>query len=401
MSKWDVSPPPSPRVIWGDVECGSYEADLPLWEELVAKTGGPVLELGCGTGRVVFHLARVTGELIIGLERDDDSVGAVWDRARGTNGDAEYGDVRAFDLMVPFKLVLAPMQLIQLLPERADRVCCLACVAEHLEPDGCAAFAIVEDVPTLPAGEVAPPIPDVREVDGHVYSSLPLPPEVRDGEIVLRRLRLGPTARFAAGTTAIAAYVWILGWPAPAARAALMLAVDGVGRLRQRAVAPRGAIGLAVLVLLLLDPWALRSVGAWLSVAAIAAVIWAGRALDGRPAPVRALASGAVATLLTAPITAYAFGTVAPVGVVANLVAIPLGAVAVPGLFVALLASWVVRPVAELFAAGAGLVLALLDLTARVAAAMPGGHVVMAEGWGSASIWGAAAATAPARRSPR
>jgi len=189
MSKWDVSPPPSPRVIWGDVECGSYEADLPLWEELVAKTGGPVLELGCGTGRVVFHLARVTGELIIGLERDDDSVGAVWDRARGTNGDAEYGDVRAFDLMVPFKLVLAPMQLIQLLPERADRVCCLACVAEHLEPDGCAAFAIVEDVPTLPAGEVAPPVPDVREVDGHVYSSLPLPPEVRDGEIVLRRLR--------------------------------------------------------------------------------------------------------------------------------------------------------------------------------------------------------------------
>ena len=176
-------------VIWNDVECGAYEADLPLWEELVAESGGPVLELGCGTGRVVFHLARATGELVIGLEGDDDAVGAVWDRARGTNGDAEFGDVRAFDLMAQFKLVLAPMQLIQLLPERADRVCCLACVAEHLEPDGRAAFAIVEDVPTLPEGEVAPPIPDVREVDGCVYSSLPLPPEVRDGEIVLRRLR--------------------------------------------------------------------------------------------------------------------------------------------------------------------------------------------------------------------
>jgi SAM-dependent methyltransferase len=176
-------------VIWNDVECGAYEADLPLWEELVAEIGGPVLELGCGTGRVVFHLARATGELIVGLERDDDAVAAVWDRAHGTNGDAEFGDVRAFDLMVRFKLVLAPMQLIQLLPERADRVCCLACVAEHLEPDGRAAFAIVEDVPTLPEGEVAPPIPDVREVDGYVYSSLPLPPEVREGEIVLRRLR--------------------------------------------------------------------------------------------------------------------------------------------------------------------------------------------------------------------
>lgn len=176
-------------VIWHDVECGGYAADLPLWEELVAEHGGPILELGCGTGRVVVHLARATGELTIGLERDGDLVGEVWKRATGTNGDAEFGDVRGFELLEQFQVILAPMQLIQLLPERTDRICCLSCVADHLELTGCAAFAIVEEVPAPPAGEVAPPIPDVREVDGWVYSSLPLPPEVRDGEIVLRRLR--------------------------------------------------------------------------------------------------------------------------------------------------------------------------------------------------------------------
>jgi SAM-dependent methyltransferase len=178
------------RVIWHDVECGGYEADLRLWEELVAERGGPVLELGCGTGRVVVHLAKATGKLVIGLDSDDELIGAVWDRAGGLEGDAELGDVRGFDLHSRFELVLAPMQLIQLLPERTDRVCCLSCVADHLEPGGWAAFAIVEEAPSLPEGaDIAPPIPDVRQVGDWVYSSLPMPPEVREGAIVLRRLR--------------------------------------------------------------------------------------------------------------------------------------------------------------------------------------------------------------------
>jgi competence protein ComEC len=90
------------------------------------------------------------------------------------------------------------------------------------------------------------------------------------------------------------------------------------------------------------------------------------------------------------------------VGVVANLVAIPLGAVAVPGLFVALLLSWVWRTGAELFAGGAGLALALLDVAAGAAAAVPGGHVVMAEGWRSGALWaGAAVLVCWAWRTPR
>jgi len=210
--------------------------------------------------------------------------------------------------------------------------------------------------------------------------------------LVLRWCGLGARTRFGVSAAIIGLYVWMLGAPAATLRAALMLAVGGVGRMRQRAVAPRGAIGLTVLLLLLLDPWALRAVGAWLSVAAVGAVVWAGRALARRPGAVRALGAGAAATLATAPITAYAFGTVAPVGIAANLVAIPLGAVAVPGLFATLLLSWIVPPVAALMAGGAGLALAAVDQVARLAAAVPGGHLVMATGWRSGLTWAALAA---------
>lgn len=179
-------------VIWHDVECGGYSADLPVWEQLATENEGPIVELGCGTGRVVTHLAKATGELVVGLDHDAAMVEAVWEHVRdqpGGSGDAEIGDVRGFELYYKFRLALAPMQLIQLLEGRVDRICCLACVSDHLLPGGRAAFAIVEEMPVVPAEEAAPSLPDVREVDDWVYSSLPLAPQIDGQTIVLRRLR--------------------------------------------------------------------------------------------------------------------------------------------------------------------------------------------------------------------
>ena len=113
--------------------------------------------------------------------------------------------------------------------------------------------------------------------------------------VVLLRLRLGPRARVAAGTSVMLAYVWLLGFPAPAARSAAMLVVLDIAKLRQRVVAPRGLVALAALCVMLGDPWAIQSVGAWLSVAAVAAVIWAGRATERLPKVVRLLAPAAPA----------------------------------------------------------------------------------------------------------
>lgn len=224
--------------------------------------------------------------------------------------------------------------------------------------------------------------------------------------LVLGRLPLSPRVRFGAGAALVLLYVWLLGFPAPATRAAIGLAIFGFARLRQRVVPPLAVLALTALILGVVDPDTARSVGAWLSFAAVAAVFGAVRATAGGPWPLRALAPGVAATLVTAPITAYAFGTVAPVGVLANLVAIPLAGVAIPGAMLALLASAIAPAAGALLARGAGTGLAVLDLVARAGDRVPFGHLVMAAGVPAALTWLAILAVcwwlwrAPGRRRP-
>lgn len=183
-------------VIWHQVECGAYSADLPLWEELAGQTEGQILDLGCGSGRVALHLAK-RGHRVTGLDLDPDLVAAFADRATGLPAEAIAGDARDFGVDGGFGLVLAPMQLLQLFESAEERQRCLACVAAHLTPDGIAAFAIVESMPA-PADD-ASPLPDTREVDGWVYSSLPVDTRVDDESIRVRRLRqtVSPEGEFA------------------------------------------------------------------------------------------------------------------------------------------------------------------------------------------------------------
>src|SRR5881396_1717850 len=154
--------------------------------------------------------------------------------------------------------------------------------------------------------------------------------------LILGKLHLAARARSGATAVLLLGYLWVLGFPAPAVRAGAMLVLADVARLRERVVAPRGVVALAALGVLVQDPWALQSVGAWLSVAGVGAVVWAGRACARAPRLARLAAPALVTTLVTAPISAFAFGTVAPIGVLANLIAIPLAGVAVPGLVMAL-----------------------------------------------------------------
>src|SRR6058998_3018918 len=212
--------------------------------------------------------------------------------------------------------------------------------------------------------------------------------------LILGKLHFAARARFGATAVLLLGYLWLLGFPAPAVRAGAMLVLADVARLRERVVAPRGVVALAALGVLVQDPWALQSVGAWLSVAGVGAVVWAGRAFARAPRLARFAAPALVATLVTAPISAFAFGTVAPIGVLANLIAIPLAGVALPGLVMALALSWLASGLAHLIAAGAGLSLALVYLVAHGAALVPGGHIVMVAGWQAALLWAAVAAAA-------
>lgn len=173
-------------TIWHEVECGGYAADLKLWEELADGADGEILDLGCGAGRVSLHLAK-RGHSVQGLDMHAELVEAHNERAGDLPAEAVVGDARDFSLESEFGVVLAPMQLLQLFADPDERIDCLRCVAAHLAEDGISAFAIVDSVPDAIDGP--PPLPDTREIDGWIYSSLPLDAALDDGVILTRRLR--------------------------------------------------------------------------------------------------------------------------------------------------------------------------------------------------------------------
>jgi len=173
-------------VVWHEAECGGYAADLALWEELADQCAGRILELGCGTGRVARHLAR-RGHRVVGVDANAALIAELSRSAAAPTIEAVLADVRDFELGSEFELAIAPMQLIQLLDSADQRLACLRSVERHLAAGGAAAFAIVESVPA--PTDAPPPLPDTREADGWVYSSLPIEAARDDGAIRVRRLR--------------------------------------------------------------------------------------------------------------------------------------------------------------------------------------------------------------------
>jgi SAM-dependent methyltransferase len=158
--------------VWHDIECGYYSADFQLWEEL-SHEGGTVLDLGCGTGRVAMHLARL-GRKVAGLDIDKRLLEALEVKAtqNGLAVDAVCADAREFDLGVQFDAVFAPMQLVQLFDGIAERKAMLASAARHLRPGGVFAATVMSLEGELLGDEYGAPPPDVRKVDQWVYSSL-------------------------------------------------------------------------------------------------------------------------------------------------------------------------------------------------------------------------------------
>jgi SAM-dependent methyltransferase len=160
----------SPLVVWHDVECGSYRADLPLWLELAAAERGPVLDVGAGTGRVALELARA-GHHVVALDREPLLLETLARRAAGLRVEPVVADAGGFDIGRRFGLVIVPMQTIQLLPARAGF---LASARRHLERGGLLAIAIsgaLENFGDL-ADEVLPD-PDVGAADGWRFASQP------------------------------------------------------------------------------------------------------------------------------------------------------------------------------------------------------------------------------------
>ena len=162
----------SPLVVWHDVECGRYTADLALWRELAASAvGGGVLDVGAGTGRVALDLA-LAGHDVTALDREPVLLEALAARAlaAGLTVTTVAADAAAFSLDRSFGLIVVPMQTIQLLPSRAGF---LASARAHLPPGGLLAVAIVAALEDFGADADELPAPDVGAVAGWRFASQP------------------------------------------------------------------------------------------------------------------------------------------------------------------------------------------------------------------------------------
>jgi SAM-dependent methyltransferase len=125
------------------------EGDVPFYVEEARKAGSPVLELGCGTGRVLLPVAEA-GVTIVGLDRAPAMLSIARQKISRLSAETQRrielveGDMRDFSLAQRFKLVMIPYRAFLHLLTAKDQRRALTCIREHLTDNGCLIFNIFD-----------------------------------------------------------------------------------------------------------------------------------------------------------------------------------------------------------------------------------------------------------------
>jgi ubiquinone/menaquinone biosynthesis C-methylase UbiE len=116
-------------------------ADLGFWIEEAQASGGPVLEIACGTGRVLIPTARI-GITITGLDLSEHMLNVCRERLAQEPAEVQErvhlvrADMRQFELGRTFRLITTPYRPFQHLTTVEDQFSCLRCLHRHLAPGG-------------------------------------------------------------------------------------------------------------------------------------------------------------------------------------------------------------------------------------------------------------------------
>lgn len=128
--------------------------DVEWYVSLAQACAPPVLELGCGDGRVTRAIAGV-GVPVMGLDNDPVALDEARALAPAANNPLWFnGDMRAFDAGRRFGLIAIPFRSLQLMPSEEACSQVLTCCFAHLLPGGTIALNI-SNIPALVATAMA------------------------------------------------------------------------------------------------------------------------------------------------------------------------------------------------------------------------------------------------------
>ncbi|HYA63379.1 MAG TPA: class I SAM-dependent methyltransferase, partial [Candidatus Sulfotelmatobacter sp.] len=115
--------------------------DISFYLNAVKKYGDPVLELGCGTGRITLAIAEA-GYRIVGLDVSERMLERAVEKRAALRRETHervhliQGDMTQFELGEKFRSVVIPFRPFQHLLETEQQMACLDCVKKHLAPQG-------------------------------------------------------------------------------------------------------------------------------------------------------------------------------------------------------------------------------------------------------------------------
>ena len=119
----------------------NYDADIPFYVTEAQRAEPPVLELACGTGRVLIPVAQA-GVPIWGLDATPSMLIQARDKVAALPAEVQdrvtlqAGDMRDFDLPERFGLVTVPFRSFLHLMTVEDQLAALGCIRRHLRPGG-------------------------------------------------------------------------------------------------------------------------------------------------------------------------------------------------------------------------------------------------------------------------
>lgn len=120
----------------------SPSGDVGFYRELAREAGGRVLELGCGTGRVLLSIAR-DGIACTGLDSSEEMLEELRRKSPPENLRLVQGSMQDFDLGPErFGLIFSAFRSFQHLLTVEDQLACLRAVRRHLAPGGLFAFDV-------------------------------------------------------------------------------------------------------------------------------------------------------------------------------------------------------------------------------------------------------------------